>query len=126
MEEENKSEAKTISLPKKVWELMDKLADKTEISRSSLIQIALFNFITKELISLNEEKMKSALGDDYDTVNNTVNDTIKWLDDNKSATTEEYESKQKEVEDILMPLVQKAYQANMPQQPPTEPKVDEV
>jgi len=75
---------------------------------------------------LNEEKMKSALGDDYDTVNNTVNDTIKWLDDNKSATTEEYESKQKEVEDILMPLVQKAYQANMPQQPPTEPKVDEV
>jgi metal-responsive CopG/Arc/MetJ family transcriptional regulator len=44
MEEENKSEAKTISLPKKVWELMDKLADKTEISRSSLIQIALFNF----------------------------------------------------------------------------------
>ena len=75
---------------------------------------------------LNEEKMKSALGDDYDTVNNTVNDTIKWLDDNKSANTEEYESKQKEVEDILMPLVQKAYQANMPQQPPTEPKVDEV
>lgn len=75
---------------------------------------------------LNEEKMKSALGDDYDTINNTVNDTIKWLDDNKSATTEEYESKQKEVEDILMPLVQKAYQANMPQQPPTEPKVDEV
>jgi len=75
---------------------------------------------------LNEEKMKTALGDDYDTVNNTVNDTIKWLDDNKSATTEEYETKQKEVEDILMPLVQKAYQANMPQQPPSEPKVEEV
>lgn len=66
---------------------------------------------------LNEEKMKTALGSDYDTVNTTVNDTIKWLDDNRSATTEEYEAKQKEVEDVLMPLVQKAYQANMPQQP---------
>ncbi len=75
---------------------------------------------------LTEEKMKTALGNDYDTVNNTVNDTIKWLDENKSATTEDYESKQKEVEDILMPLVQKAYQANMPQQPPSEPKVDEA
>ena len=75
---------------------------------------------------LNEEKMKTALGSDYDTVNTTVTDTIKWLDDNKSATTEENESKQKEVEDILMPLVQKAYQANMPEQPPSESKVDEL
>lgn len=66
---------------------------------------------------LNEEKMKSSLGSDLETVSNTVNDTIKWLDDNKTATTEEYEAKQKEVEDLLMPLVQKAYQANMPQQP---------
>ena len=66
---------------------------------------------------LNEEKMKTALGDDFDTVNNTVEDTFKWLDDNKNATTEQFEAKQKEVEDILMPLVQKAYQSNMP--PPT-------
>lgn len=66
---------------------------------------------------LNEEKMKTSLGDDYDTVNNTVEDTFKWLDDNKTATTEQFEAKQKEVEEVLMPLVQKAYQANMP--PPT-------
>ena len=69
---------------------------------------------------LNEDKMKTSLGTDYDTVNNTVNESIKWLDDNKSATTEEYEAKQKEVEDLLMPLVQKAYQNNMPPSPPTE------
>jgi L1 cell adhesion molecule like protein len=80
---------------------------------------------------LNEEKMKSALGNDFDTVNTTVNDTIKWLDDNKTANTEEYESKQKEVEDILMPLVQKAYQTNMPQPPsennmPQPPNVDNL
>lgn len=85
---------------------------------------------------LNEEKMKTSLGSDYDTVNNTVEDTFKWLEDNKTATTEEYETKQKAVEEILMPLVQKAYQSNMPpqpeqsstpvQEPPSEPKVDEV
>lgn len=88
---------------------------------------------------LNEEKMKTSLGSDYDTVNNTVEETFKWLEDNKSATTEEFEAKQKAVEEILMPLVQKAYQSNMPPQPPTpdqeasvekesntSPKVDEV
>ena len=90
---------------------------------------------------LNEEKMKTSLGSDYDTVNNTVEDTFKWLEDNKTATTEEYEAKQKAVEEILMPLVQKAYQTNMPPQSDsknpeqestpepkstTEPKIDEV
>jgi L1 cell adhesion molecule like protein len=82
---------------------------------------------------LNEEKMKTALGSDYDTVNNTVEDTFKWLEDNKNASTEDFEAKQKAVEEVLMPLVQKAYQSNMPPQPPTpeqesttSPKVDEV
>ena len=63
---------------------------------------------------LNEEKMKTSLGSDYDLVNSTVEEGIKWLDDNSTALTEEYESKQKELEQVLMPLVQKAYQANMP------------
>ena len=86
---------------------------------------------------LGEEKMKSALGSDLDTVSNKVDETIKWLEQNSTVSTEEFEEKQKEVEGFLMPLVQKAYQANappdmptdMPSEPtdiPTEPKVDEV
>jgi L1 cell adhesion molecule like protein len=78
---------------------------------------------------LNEDKMKTALGDDLATVQSTVDETIKWLDENTSATMEEYEAKQKEVEGVLMPLVQKAYQSNMPAPPSTpvpEPKVEEV
>jgi heat shock protein 1/8 len=63
---------------------------------------------------LGEEKMKTALGDDFATVETTINTTLKWLDENSNATTEEYEAKQKEVEGLLMPLVQKAYQSNMP------------
>jgi L1 cell adhesion molecule like protein len=98
---------------------------------------------------LGEEKMKKALGNDVDKVNETVEETIKWLEENKSATTEEYEAKQKSTEDILMPLVQKAYKENAPPSegmppggmppggmppggmppggmPPKEPSVDEV
>jgi L1 cell adhesion molecule like protein len=63
---------------------------------------------------LGEEKMKAALGDDFATVETTINTTLKWLEENPTATTEEYEAKQKEIETLLMPLVQKAYQSNMP------------
>jgi heat shock protein 1/8 len=69
---------------------------------------------------LNDEKMKSALGDDYSTVETTINTTLKWLEDNNHLTMEEYEMKLKEVETLLMPLIQKAYQSNMPGgMPPT-------
>ena len=64
---------------------------------------------------LGEEKMKTALGDDFSTVETTINSTLKWLEENGNASTEEYEAKQKEVEGILMPIVQKAYQSNMPE-----------
>jgi L1 cell adhesion molecule like protein len=63
---------------------------------------------------LGEEKMKTALGDDVDLVTSTVEDTIKWLEQNTSATTEEFSTKETEVETILKPLVEKAYAVNMP------------
>lgn len=64
---------------------------------------------------LNEPKMKTALGDDLSIVETTVEETIKWLEENKSANTNEFEEKRKKVEEILMPLIQKAYQANTPE-----------
>lgn len=63
---------------------------------------------------LGEEKMKTALGDDVKTVESTVDETIKWLEENPSLEASEYEEKQKQVESVLMPLIQKAYQANAP------------
>jgi heat shock protein 1/8 len=62
---------------------------------------------------LEDKKMKEALGSDSETVEKTINDTLSWLEG--SHEKEEYENKQKEVEGLLMPLIQKAYQANMPQ-----------
>jgi heat shock protein 1/8 len=78
---------------------------------------------------LNDPKMSSSLNDKKQLVENTVDDTIKWLDDNKDATTDDFLNKQKEVESILMPLVQQAYQSNMPStdnKSDSEPKIDEV
>jgi len=69
---------------------------------------------------LNEEKMKTALGSDISTVETTVEETIKWLEENKSATILEFENKKKAVEEILMPLVQKAYQSNSPTPNPSQ------
>jgi heat shock protein 1/8 len=66
---------------------------------------------------LEDKKMKDALGDEVETVEKTINDTLAWLE--SSHEKEEYENKQKEVEGLLMPLIQKAYQANMPAAPPS-------
>ncbi len=57
---------------------------------------------------LKEEKMKTALGDEYEKVENTIKETLTWLESDHEK--EEYESKQKDVEGILMPIIQKAYQ----------------
>ena len=77
---------------------------------------------------LGEEKMKTALGSDLETVSNKVEETIKWLEQNSSATTEELEAKQKDVEGFLMPLVQKAYQSNAPKNDENtiDPKADDL
>ena len=92
---------------------------------------------------LSDDKMKTALGDDVEMVEKTTKEGLEWLEDSSdsSRTKEEYETKYKEAEGILMPLVQKAYQSNVPagegmpaggMDMPTEdatddgPKIDEV
>ena len=61
---------------------------------------------------LDDPKMKTGLGDDADKVDSLVKETLTWLESDH--TTEEYETKQKEVEGVIMPLVQKAYSAGAP------------
>jgi L1 cell adhesion molecule like protein len=83
---------------------------------------------------LDDVKMKEALGSDVSVVETTINETLTWLETDHSQ--QEYEDRNKSVETTLMPLIQKAYQANMPQQPsgqtttpdvpPSTPVVDEV
>jgi heat shock protein 1/8 len=72
---------------------------------------------------IDDAKMKTALGTDAEVVENTIKDALTWIE--ADHTKEELDEKYKEVEGVLMPLVQKAYQANMPPQPAsTEPQTE--
>ncbi len=76
---------------------------------------------------LDDEKMRTALGSDADTVDTLIRETLSWIENEH--TVEEYEEKQKQVEGTCMPLIQKAYQSNMPQQSentPKPPTIEEV
>merc|ERR1712025_283473 len=44
---------------------------------------------------------------DKTTLESKIDDTIKWLDSNQTAEKEEYEEKQKELEGVAMPILQK-------------------
>ena len=103
---------KMVSEAEQFKEQDDALKEKVE-SRNKL-ETYLYS-VRSTMIS--DEKMKTALGDDADTVDKTTQEGIDWLEsgDDSSRTKEDYDNKHKEVEGVLMPLVQKAYQANMPQ-----------
>lgn len=62
--------------------------------------------------SLGEEDFKSKLeASDVETVTKAADETISWLDENQTATAEEFADKQKELEGVANPVMAKAYQA---------------
>merc|ERR1719433_2186594 len=59
-----------------------------------------------------DPKMKEHLPEeDKKKIIKAVDETIKWVDENPSAETEEFEAKQKELEELWKPIMMKAYQA---------------
>jgi L1 cell adhesion molecule like protein len=62
--------------------------------------------------SINDDKIKTALGNDYKIMNSTIESTLKFLEND--LTSEEYENKYKEIEKIMAPLITKAYKSSMP------------
>lgn len=61
--------------------------------------------------SLQDEKVGGKLGEeDKSTLNAAVDEAIKWLDDNQEASKEEYEARQKELEEKANPIMMKLYQ----------------
>ncbi|KAJ7940709.1 heat shock cognate 70 [Mycena leptocephala] len=62
--------------------------------------------------SLNDEKLADKFeAADKSKLETAVNDTIKWLDASQEGSKEEYEEKQKELEAIANPIMQKLYGA---------------
>ncbi|KAL7318284.1 Hsp70 chaperone [Mucor circinelloides] len=50
--------------------------------------------------------------EDKEKIKQASEECIKWLDDSQEASKEEYESRQKELEEIVNPIMMKFYQAN--------------
>ncbi|KAL0235506.1 hypothetical protein GEMRC1_002088 [Eukaryota sp. GEM-RC1] len=61
--------------------------------------------------TLNDDQMKDKFtNDDKSTVEAEVNEVLKWLENNSEATKDAYESKKKEFEEKVQPVMMKAYQ----------------
>lgn len=85
-----------------------------------------------------QDSLKDKLTDeDRSTLESAVQDGLQWLDNNAEAEVTEIKEKQKEVEAVANPIIQRIYQSNndgsgaaggMGQQPPgnDEPTVEEM
>jgi len=62
--------------------------------------------------TLSEEKLKDKFSEeDKSTIEKGVQDTLDWMDKNQLAEKDEFEAKQKELEQIVNPIMMKVYQA---------------
>jgi heat shock protein 1/8 len=62
--------------------------------------------------SLQDEKLADKFeADDKKKLTDAIDETIKWLDVSSEASKEEYESRQKELEAVANPIMQKLYSA---------------
>ncbi|CAM9717286.1 unnamed protein product [Ascophyllum nodosum] len=69
---------------------------------------ALENYAYSMRNTINEEKVASQLdATDKAVIESKISETIAWLDTNQNAEKEEYEEKQKELEAVCTPIVQK-------------------
>jgi len=60
--------------------------------------------------TIEEEKVKTAISDaERNTITSKCDECIKWLDANQTAEKDEYEDKQKELEQVFNPIIQKLY-----------------
>jgi L1 cell adhesion molecule like protein len=88
---------------------------------------------------LDNEKMKENLGDNSEMMEKEVKEVLSWLEEEHSV--EEIEARKKSLEDKFMPILQKAYQSQMPseggmpaqdveettvEEPKSEPVIEEV
>jgi len=61
--------------------------------------------------TLNEEQIKDKIeAGDKEKLEAAINEMVSWLDQNQTATTEEFEGRQKELEAVASPIMMKIYQ----------------
>jgi len=73
----------------------------------------------------NEQVKKNLSSEELSTIQSSLEAALKWLDSNQLAEKEEFEDKQKEVEQVWRPLASKVYgQATPSDKGPTVEEVD--
>ena len=71
--------------------------------------------------TISDEKLKDNIPeDDKKMIEEKIDDTLKWLEHNISASKEEYESKRKELEETFKPIMDKLMPSGMPNSMPSE------
>merc|ERR1711871_1262458 len=69
------------------------------------------NYVYNIRNTINDEKMEGKIpADDKKAIQDLVDEAIKWLESHPNAEKEEYDSKRKEVEEKVNPILQKMYQ----------------
>ena len=77
---------------------------------------SLENYLYSVRNTSNDNNLKDKLSEEDKTVlNQTVEDGLKWMDENLDATKEDFEGKQKELEGVFMPIMTKLYQSQAPE-----------
>merc|ERR1711902_193361 len=84
---------------------------KERISAKNNLESYCFNMKS----TIEDEKLKDKIGEsDKEAITKKCDETIKWLDANQLAEKEEFEDKQKEVEELWRPLISKIYGQGAP------------
>ena len=83
----------------------DKLA-KERVEARNQLEGYLYNLKN----SINDQLRDKLQAEDKETLMKTVEEALVWLEDNPAAEKEDYDSKQKEVEGIVNPILKRAYE----------------
>ena len=87
------------------------------------------NFAYQTKASIQKDEIKQKLSnEDFEAVEKAITDCISWLDNNSDSDIETIEQKEKELQDIVTPIMSKLYQSEggMPDGMPGGPTVEEV
>jgi len=82
--------------------------EKDKVNARNQLEAYLYNLKN----SINDALADKIPDSDKEELSNKIEDTLVWLEDNPNADTEEYDAKQKEVENLANPIIRAAYETS--------------
>jgi endoplasmic reticulum chaperone BiP len=82
-------------------------AEREKVQARNELEAYLYNLKN----SINESLKDKLTGDDKTTLTTTVEDALVWLEDHPAAEKSDYDEKQKEVEEVVNPILKRAYES---------------